>query len=62
MNDLISRQAAIDAEITLAERAAAERWSLSAREKNIVARLSGKPQIYIDEEIKEQMSIFDFGA
>ena len=50
------------AERAAAERAAAERWSLSAREKNIVARLSGKPQIYMDEEIKGQMNIFDFGA
>ena len=42
-----------------AERAAAERWILSAREKNIVARLSGKPQIYLDEEIPGQVNIFD---
>ena len=42
-----------------AERAAAERWILSAREKNIVARLSGKPQTYLDEEIPGQINIFD---
>ena len=42
-----------------AERAAAERWILSAREKNIVARLSGKPQIYLEEEIPGQVNIFD---
>ena len=29
---------------------------------DLVARLSGKPQIYMDEEIKGQMNIFDFGA
>ena len=43
-----------------AERAAAERWKLSAREKNIVARLSGKPQVFMDEEIEGQSTIFDF--
>ena len=47
------------AERAAAERAAAERWILSAREKNIVARLSGKPQIYLDEEIPGQVNIFD---
>ena len=47
------------AERAAAERAAAERWILSAREKNIVARLSGKPQTYLDEEIQGQINIFD---
>ena len=42
-----------------AERAAAERWKLSARERNIVARLSGKPETHREPpEIQGQMSIF----
>ena len=44
-----------------AERAAAERWKLSARERNIVYRLSGKPETAQEEpEIPGQMNIFDF--
>ena len=42
-----------------AERAAAEQWALSAREKNIVARLSGKPEINLDAEIEGQVGLFD---
>ena len=59
---ILSERAAAEraaAERAAAERAAAERWILSAREKNIVARLSGKPQIYLDEEIPGQVNIFD---
>ena len=54
---ILSERAA--AERAAAERAAAERWRLSGREKNIVSRLSGKPQIYFDEEIPGQVNIFD---
>ncbi len=60
---ILSERAAAEraaAERAAAERAAAERWKLSAREKNIVARLSGKPQIYLDEEIEGQKTIFDY--
>ena len=60
---ILSERAAAEraaAERAAAERAAAERWQLSAREKNIVARLSGKPEIYTETEIEGQTSIFDF--
>ena len=44
-----------------AERAAAERWKLSARERNIVRRLSGKPEIIeIEPEIEGQMDLTEF--
>ena len=44
-----------------AERAAAERWKLSTREKNIVRRLSGKPEICeIEPEIEGQMDFQEF--
>ena len=54
---ILSERAA--AERAAAERAAAERWHLSARERNIVRRLSGKPEIFENEpEIKGQISLF----
>lgn len=58
---IISERAAAEraaAERAVAERAAAERWELSARERNIVARLSGKPETHTDDpEIKGQICI-----
>ena len=59
---ILSERAAAEraaAERAAAERAAAEQWALSAREKNIVARLSGKPEINLDAEIEGQVGLFD---
>ena len=61
---ILSERAAAEraaAERAAAERAAAERWKLSSRERNIVYRLSGKPETAQEEpEIPGQMNIFDF--